>query len=51
MTLLSALDFNIYTPRTYFFSEGDHLSAEKAKELEAEKSSHIEQVRLLFSLS
>ncbi|KAF9033290.1 glycosyltransferase family 1 protein [Hymenopellis radicata] len=47
IALLSALDFNKYTPRTYLLSEGDHLSAEKAKELEAEKSSHTEQFAII----
>ena len=36
--LLRALDFERYTPRTYILSEGDHLSASKANELELSKS-------------
>ena len=38
LTLLSTLDFNRYTPRTYIVSEGDMLSANKAKDLEIRKS-------------
>jgi beta-1,4-N-acetylglucosaminyltransferase len=36
--LLRALDFDRYTPRTYILSQGDHLSASKANELELSKS-------------
>lgn len=32
--MLSALDFNRYSPRTYFVSDGDSLSGQKAKALE-----------------
>ncbi|KAI0733193.1 glycosyltransferase family 1 protein [Fomitopsis betulina] len=38
MTLLSALDFNRYSPRTYIISEGDILSARKAIALELSKA-------------
>ena len=34
LTLVSALDFTRYTPRTYIVSEGDTLSAQKAVDLE-----------------
>lgn len=34
LTLVSALDFTRYTPRTYIVSEGDKLSAQKATDLE-----------------
>ncbi|KAJ6499240.1 glycosyltransferase family 1 protein [Mycena sanguinolenta] len=37
LTLISALDFNRYTPRTYIVSEGDSFSAQKARELELSK--------------
>ena len=36
--LLSALDFNRYSPRTYITSEGDILSARKAVALELSKT-------------
>ncbi|PFH51527.1 glycosyltransferase family 1 protein [Amanita thiersii Skay4041] len=39
LKLLSALDFQRYSPRTYIISEGDHLSAQKVIQLEALKSS------------
>ncbi|KAI9060280.1 glycosyltransferase family 1 protein [Trametes sanguinea] len=38
LSLLSALDFSRYSPRTYFISEGDTLSMRKALELEAAKA-------------
>jgi hypothetical protein len=38
LQLLSALDFERYTPRTYILSEGDHMSASKANVLELSKS-------------
>ncbi|KII92585.1 glycosyltransferase family 1 protein [Plicaturopsis crispa FD-325 SS-3] len=38
LTLLSTLDFARYSPRTYVVSEGDKLSAQKALELESQKS-------------
>jgi beta-1,4-N-acetylglucosaminyltransferase len=38
LSLVSALDFSRYTPRTYLVSEGDSLSAQKAKALEALKA-------------
>ena len=34
LALISALDFTRYTPRTYLISDGDTLSAQKARELE-----------------
>lgn len=34
LTLVSSLDFDKYTPRTYIISEGDTLSAKKAAALE-----------------
>ncbi|KAL1718919.1 glycosyltransferase family 1 protein [Schizophyllum commune] len=37
LALLSGLDFDRYTPRTYFISEGDALSAQKAIDLENAK--------------
>lgn len=37
LTLVSALDFQRYTPRTYVVSEGDILSTRKAAELEQSK--------------
>ncbi|KAJ7587973.1 glycosyltransferase family 1 protein [Mycena floridula] len=37
LTLVSALDFQGYTPRTYLVSEGDTFSAPKALALEAAK--------------
>jgi len=39
LTLVSALDFSRYTPRTYIISEGDSFSAEKAVGLESQKAS------------
>lgn len=38
LTLVSALDFSRYTPRTYIVSEGDHLSERKAVALERLKA-------------
>ncbi|KAJ7901898.1 oligosaccharide biosynthesis protein Alg14-like protein, partial [Mycena olivaceomarginata] len=37
LALISALDFNRYSPRTYVISEGDSFSAQKARELESSK--------------
>ncbi|KAF8210339.1 glycosyltransferase family 1 protein [Mycena galopus ATCC 62051] len=37
LTLVSALDFNRYSPRTYVISDGDSFSAKKAHELETSK--------------
>lgn len=37
LALISALDFTRYTPRTYLISDGDALSAQKARELEERK--------------
>ena len=39
LSLVSALDFTRYTPRTYLVSEGDSLSAQKAIALEGLKAS------------
>ncbi|KAJ7770179.1 glycosyltransferase family 1 protein [Mycena maculata] len=38
LTLISALDFDRYSPRTYVASEGDSLSLQKAVELESSKA-------------
>lgn len=38
LTLISALDFDRYSPRTYVISEGDSLSAQKAMSLESNKA-------------
>ncbi|KAJ6586985.1 glycosyltransferase family 1 protein [Mycena vulgaris] len=38
LTLISALDFTRYSPRTYVVSQGDALSAQKASELELSKA-------------
>ncbi|KAF7361839.1 UDP-N-acetylglucosamine transferase subunit ALG14 [Mycena venus] len=40
LTLISALDFNRYSPRTYVISEGDSFSAQKAQELESSKETN-----------
>lgn len=45
LRLVSTLDFQRYTPRTYIISHGDHLSGQKAVELEASDASP--QYRLL----
>ncbi|KAJ7783243.1 glycosyltransferase family 1 protein [Mycena metata] len=37
LTLISALDFGRYSPRTYVISEGDSFSAQKARDLESLK--------------
>ena len=37
LALVSSLDFVRYTPRTYIISDGDTLSAQKARELEERK--------------
>ena len=37
LALVSGLDFARYTPRTYIISDGDTLSAQKARELEGRK--------------
>jgi len=41
LMLISALDFRRYSPRTYIFSEGDTLSAQKAKALETLKTADL----------
>ncbi|KAJ7462370.1 glycosyltransferase family 1 protein [Mycena galericulata] len=38
LSLISALDFHRYSPRTYVISEGDTLSAQKAVDLELSKA-------------
>ncbi|KAJ7497356.1 glycosyltransferase family 1 protein [Mycena latifolia] len=38
LTLISALDFTRYSPRTYIVSQGDSLSSQKASELELSKT-------------
>ncbi|KAJ8084616.1 UDP-N-acetylglucosamine transferase subunit [Marasmius tenuissimus] len=38
LSLLSAVDFERYTPRIYVISEGDALSAQKASNLESRKA-------------
>ncbi|TFK90584.1 glycosyltransferase family 1 protein [Polyporus arcularius HHB13444] len=38
LSLVSALDFNRYVPRTYIISEGDTLSMQKAVDLESAKA-------------
>ncbi|KAI0779712.1 oligosaccharide biosynthesis protein Alg14-like protein [Fomes fomentarius] len=38
ISLLSALDFSRYVPRTYIISEGDALSMQKVVDLESEKA-------------
>ncbi|KAG5735118.1 UDP-N-acetylglucosamine transferase subunit ALG14 [Termitomyces sp. T112] len=38
LTLVSALDFSRYTPRTYIICQGDTLSAQKATSLESAKN-------------
>ncbi|KAJ7703133.1 oligosaccharide biosynthesis protein Alg14-like protein [Mycena rosella] len=38
LTLISALDFDRYSPRTYVVSQGDSLSAQKARDLELGKA-------------
>ncbi|KAN0114221.1 glycosyltransferase family 1 protein [Russula decolorans] len=40
LSLVSALDFSRYTPRTYLISEGDSLSAQKARALEGLKATY-----------
>ncbi|KAL4246012.1 UDP-N-acetylglucosamine transferase subunit ALG14 [Abortiporus biennis] len=42
IALMSALDFSRYTPRTYFVSEGDILSAKKALAFESEKAAQTD---------
>ena len=39
ISLVSALDFSRYSPRTYIISQGDNLSAKKASALELLKAS------------
>src|SRR6267142_200190 len=41
LSLVSALDFSRYTPRTYIVSEGDLLSEQKAIALERLKSANV----------
>ncbi|KAJ6625585.1 oligosaccharide biosynthesis protein Alg14 like-domain-containing protein [Mycena sp. CBHHK59/15] len=41
LTLISTLDFNRYSPRTYVISEGDSLSAQKASDLESAKAATV----------
>jgi beta-1,4-N-acetylglucosaminyltransferase len=41
LSLVSALDFSRYTPRTYIVSEGDLLSEQKAVALERLKSANV----------
>ncbi|KAJ7287472.1 glycosyltransferase family 1 protein [Mycena rebaudengoi] len=38
LSLISTLDFERYSPRTYIISEGDSLSAQKASDLEISKA-------------
>ena len=47
--MVSTLDFNRFTPRTYIVSEGDSLSLRKAEELERRKA-HPHTVGHLESL-
>ena len=46
LALVSGLDFTRYTPRTYIISDGDTLSAQKARELEEKK--HVSGARRLL---
>lgn len=48
LQMVSALDFSKYTPRTYIISEGDHLSAQKAKDLEVLKGTSVRQLYILL---
>ncbi len=41
LSLLSALDFGRYVPRTYIISEGDALSMQKVVDLESEKAAEV----------
>lgn len=41
LTLLSALDFTRYYPRSYVYSQGDILSAKKAADLELVKTAEL----------
>ncbi|THU95652.1 glycosyltransferase family 1 protein [Dendrothele bispora CBS 962.96] len=52
LALLSTLDFQRYSPRLYIISEGDHLSAQKARTLEASKTStsQLLSVRISYSI-
>ncbi|KAI0743914.1 oligosaccharide biosynthesis protein Alg14 like-domain-containing protein [Daedaleopsis nitida] len=43
LSLLSALDFDRYVPRTYIISEGDTLSMRKAVDLESAKAAESHQ--------
>lgn len=45
---MSALDFSRYAPRKYIISEGDDLSAHKARELEI-KVAQQQGVRILVN--
>ncbi|KAL5638183.1 hypothetical protein ACGC1H_005024 [Rhizoctonia solani] len=47
LTLVSSLDFDKYTPRTYIISEGDSLSAKKAIALETLKKPGNSEYRIL----
>ncbi|KAF8482801.1 glycosyltransferase family 1 protein [Russula ochroleuca] len=46
LSLVSALDFSRYTPRTYLVSEGDSLSAQKAVTLERLKTASAASLHL-----
>jgi beta-1,4-N-acetylglucosaminyltransferase len=48
LQMVSALDFTKYTPRTYIISEGDHLSAQKAQDLEALKGTSVRHLPILL---
>jgi len=48
LTLLSSLDFSRYTPRTYIVSDGDTLSAQKARSLENEAGDKNLQYSILY---
>lgn len=50
LTMISALDFTRYSPRTYIISEGDTLSAKKAIALEAVKGDSQSAVSISTSL-
>ncbi|KAI0745357.1 oligosaccharide biosynthesis protein Alg14 like-domain-containing protein [Earliella scabrosa] len=45
LSLLSALDFGRYVPRTYIISEGDTLSMQKAVDLESVKAAETSHTR------
>ncbi|KAJ7924876.1 glycosyltransferase family 1 protein [Mycena leptocephala] len=50
LTLISALDFNCYSPRTYVISEGDSFSAQKAADLESLKATSACPAKYTISL-